>query len=123
MKNLVVIALFFISFSGLAQDKAAIMGKWSYKDASGKETMDAEELKMVTTMFKDLSLEFKENEVLLTMMGKTEPAQWSFSEKDPNIITVVSKTGKNSQMVITKLDEKELIISIGRAGPFIMTKS
>ncbi|MES2747694.1 MAG: hypothetical protein V4648_04915 [Bacteroidota bacterium] len=123
MKNLVAVALFFISFSGFAQDKATIMGKWSYKDAFGKETMDAEDLKMVTTMFKDLSLEFKESEVLLTMMGKTEPAQWSFSEKDPNIITVVSKTGKNSQMVITKLDEKELIISIGRAGPFIMTKS
>ena len=124
MKNLVVlVGLFFISFSGFAQDKTAIMGKWTFKDAYAKDTMSAEDLKMVTTMFKDLRLEFKDNEVLLTMMGKTEPAQWSFSEKDPKIITVVSKTGKNSQLVITKLDEKELIVSFGKAGPFILTKS
>lgn len=122
-KTLLIIGLLFLSLSNFAQDKTTILGKWTFKDAHGKESMEADELKMVMTMFKDLSLEFKETEVVLTLMGKSEPAQWSFSETDTKIIDTVSKTGKKAQLTITKFDEKEMVITIGRAGPFVMSKS
>lgn len=122
-KTVLIIGLFFLSLSNFAQDKNTILGKWTFKDAHDKESMEADELKMVMTMFKDLSLEFKATEVVLTMMGKSEPAQWSFSETDTKIIDTVSKTGKKAQMTITKFDEKEMVITIGRAGPFVMSKS
>lgn len=122
-KTVLIIGLLFLSLSNFAQDKNTIIGKWTFKDAHDKESMEADELKMVMTMFKDLSLEFKETEVVLTLMGKSEPAQWSFSEADPKIIDTVSKTGKKAQLTITKFDEKEMVITIGRAGPFVMSKS
>jgi len=122
-KTLLIIGLLFLSLSNFAQDKNTILGKWTFKDAHGKESMEADELKMVMTMFKDLSLEFKETEVVLTMMGKSEPAPWSFSENDNKIINTTSKTGKQAQMIISKFDEKEMVITIGRAGPFVMSKS
>jgi hypothetical protein len=122
-KTVLIIGLLFLSLSNFAQDKNTILGKWTFKDAHDKESMEADELKMVMTMFKDLSLEFKESEVVLTMMGKSEPAQWSFSETDTKIIDTVSKTGKKAQLTIAKFDEKEMVITIGRAGPFVMSKS
>ena len=122
-KTILIIGLLFLSISNFAQDKNTIMGKWTFKDAQNKESMEADELKMVMTMFKDLSLEFKETEVVLTMMGKSEPAPWSFSESDNKIINTTSKTGKQTQMIISKFDEKEMVITIGRAGPFVMSKS
>lgn len=122
-KAIVFLCLFFVSISNFAQDKTTILGKWNFKEAYGKESMDAEELKMVTTMFKDFGLEFKESEVVLTMMGKSEAAQWNFSEKDTKIINTVSKTGKKADLVIAKFDEKEMVITVGRAGPFVLTKA
>lgn len=122
-KTLLIIGLLFLSLSNFAQDKTTILGKWTFKDVHEKESLEAEELKMVTTMFKDLSLEFKETELVLTLMGKSEPAQWSFSEADTKIIDTVSKTGKKAQLTISKFDEKEMVITIGRAGPFVMSKS
>ena len=122
-KTILIIGLLFLSISNYAQDKNTIIGKWTFKDAQNKESMEADELEMVMTMFKDLGLEFKETELVLTMMGKSEPAEWSFSENDTKIINTVSKTGKKAQLIITKFDEKEMVITIGRAGPFVMSKS
>ncbi len=122
-KTILVIGLLFLSLSNFAQDKNTIMGKWTFKDVQNKESMEADELKMVMTMFKDLGLEFKETELVLTMMGKSEPAEWSFSENDTKIINTVSKTGKKAQLIIAKFEEKEMVITIGRAGPFVMSKS
>ncbi len=121
-KTILVIGLLFLSISNFAQDKNTIMGKWTFKDVQNKESMEADELKMVMTMFKDLGLEFKETELVLTMMGKSEPAEWSFSEDDTKIINTVSKTGKKAQLIIAKFEEKEMVITIGRAGPFVMSK-
>lgn len=124
MKKIVLlIGLLFISFSGFSQDNNSILGKWTFKDVDQKETLEAEEIKMVSEMFKDFSLEFKEKQVVLTMMGKSEPAQWSFSEKDNKIINTVSKTGKKADLIITKFEEKEMVIKVGKAGPFVMSKS
>lgn len=122
-KTVLIIGLLFLSISNFAQDKNSIMGKWTFKDVQDKESMEADELKMVTTMFKDLGLEFKETELVLTMMGKSEPAEWSFSENDTKIINTISQKGKKAQLTISKFDEKEMVITIGRAGPFVMSKS
>jgi hypothetical protein len=73
-------------------------------------------------MFKDFTLDFKEKEVILTLMGKSEAAQWSFDESDPKIINTVSKTGKKAKLVIIKFDEKEMVIELGKT-PFILSKS
>lgn len=122
-KAILIIGLLFLSLSNFAQDKNTILGKWTFKDVQNKESMEADELEMVMTMFKDLGLEFKETELVLTMMGKSEPAEWSFSEDDTKIINTVSKTGSKAKLIIDRFDEKEMVITIGRAGPFVMSKS
>lgn len=122
MKNIIAIICFlFISLSSLAQEKKAILGKWTYKDVYEKEKMDKQELEMTAMMFNGFSLDFKENELVLTLMGKVEPAQWSFDELDPNIINTISKTGKKVQLVILKQEEKELVIVLGKT-PFVLTR-
>lgn len=122
-KAVLFVGLLFLSLSNFAQDKASLIGKWTFKDVLEKESLEADELKMVMTMFKDLSLEFKETDVVLSMMGKSEAAPWSFDPKDTKIINTTSKTGKQSQITISKFDAKEMVITIGRVGPFVMSKS
>lgn len=123
MKNIIVtICVLFISFSNFAQDKKAILGKWTYKEIYEKEKLEKEELEMTEMMFKGFSLDFKEKEVVLSLMGKSEPAQWSFDESDPKIINTVSKSGKKAKLKIIKLDDKELIIELGGAA-FVLAKS
>ena len=48
-KAVLIIGLLFISLSNFAQDKNTILGKWTFKDAHDKESMEADELKMVMT--------------------------------------------------------------------------
>lgn len=123
MKHFIVtICFLFISLSGLAQEKKSIIGKWTYKEIYEKEKLEKENLEMTEMMFKDFSLDFKENELTLTLMGKSEPAQWSFDAADSNIINTISKTGKKAKLVIIKMDEKELIIELGKT-PFVLLKS
>lgn len=122
MKNIIVTLVLFISLSNFAQDKKAILGKWTYKEIYGKENLEKEELEMTEMMFKEFSLDFKESEVVLSLMGKSEPAQWSFDETDPKIINTVSKKGKNAKLKIIKLDDKELVIELGQTA-FVLSKS
>lgn len=121
-KTILIIGLLFLSISNFAQDKNTILGKWTYKDVYQKENIEQENLEMTMMMFKDFTLDFKEKEVILTLMGKSEPAQWSFDESDPKIINTVSKTGKKAKLFIIKLDEKEMVIELGKT-PFILSKS
>lgn len=121
-KTVLIISLLFISLSNFAQDKNTILGKWTYKDVYQKETLEQENLEVTMMMFKDFTLDFKEKEVILTLMGKSEPAQWSFDESDPKIINTISKTGKKAKLIIIKLDDKELVIEMGKT-PFILSKT
>lgn len=121
-KTILIIGLLLLSISNFAQDKNTILGKWTYKDVYQKENLEQENLEMTMMMFKDFTLDFKEKEVILTLMGKSEPAQWSFDESDPKIINTVSKTGKKAKLVIIKFDEKEMVIELGKT-PFILSKS
>lgn len=121
-KALGFIGLLLISFSGFAQDKTALLGKWSFKEVYEKETMEAEKAARVATMFAGMSMEFKENDALLDMMGKTESAAWQFSEKDPKTIVVTSKTGKVTEMNIIKLTEKELVLTFGKVATFVLDR-
>lgn len=123
MKNtLALIGLLFIGFSGLAQDKTPLLGKWVFREVYEKENVEAEKREGLTAMFADVKLEFGEKEALLTMMGRTETAQWQFSEADPKFILVTSKTGKVTQMELIKLDEKELVITFGKAGTLVLVR-
>ncbi|MCZ8089748.1 hypothetical protein [Flavobacterium sp.] len=121
-KTILIIGLLFLSISNFAQDKNTILGKWTYKDVYQKESQEQENLEITMMMFKDFTLDFKEKEVILTLMGKSEAAQWSFDESDPKIINTVSKTGKKAKLVIIKFDEKEMVIELGKT-PFILSKS
>ncbi|MFC4816409.1 MULTISPECIES: hypothetical protein [unclassified Flavobacterium] len=123
MKNIIVtICILFFSLSSLAQEKKAIIGKWTYKEIYEKEKQEEENLAMTEMMFKGFSLDFKESEMILTLMGKSEAAQWSFDADNSNIINTVSKTGKKAKLVIIKLDESELVIELGNT-PFVLSKS
>lgn len=123
MKNILIwVAVLLIGFSGLAQDKKPLLGKWKFKEVYQKDTIEPEKAERLTTMFTDMSLEINESEALLTAIGRTESAQWHFSETDPKIINVVSKTGKVTEMKIIKIDDKELVATFGKAGTFVFSK-
>lgn len=122
-KALLIIGFLLITLTGFAQEKQALLGKWMFREVYQKENIEAEKAARLTTMFTDMMMEIKDNEALLTMIGRTESAQWSFSEKNPKIINVVSKTGKTTEMEIIKLDAKELVITFGKAGALVLVKA
>ena len=78
---------------------------------------------MVNEMFKNLSLEITAKEISISLFGKSEKSEYTIPKDKPNVIQLTSKTGQSVEVEIIKKEEKQIVVKIGRAGPFVLVKA
>ncbi|MEN9337338.1 MAG: hypothetical protein RLZZ500_2325 [Bacteroidota bacterium] len=122
-KATVVIAFLLVSMINFAQETNTLIGKWMFKEPYEIEKFEAEELKMVNEMFKNLMLEITAKEITISLFGKSEKSEYVIPKDKPNVIQLTSTTGKSVEVEIIKKEEKQIVVKIGRAGPFVLVKA
>lgn len=122
-KATVVIAFLLVSMINFAQETNTLIGKWTFKEPYEVEKFEAEELKMVNEMFKNLTLDITAKEITISLFGKSEKSEYTITKDKPNVIQLTSKTGKSVEVEIIKKDEKQIVVKIGKVGPFVLEKA
>ena len=122
-KATVVIAFLLVSMINFAQETNTLIGKWTFKEPYEVEKFEAEELKMVNEMFKNLTLDITAKEITISLFGKSEKSEYTIPKDKPNVIQLTSKTGQSVEVEILKKEEKQIVVKIGRAGPFVLVKA
>jgi hypothetical protein len=122
-KLLLLVAILLAGPLAISQNAKQIIGKWVFADILEKEKLDAQSIELTTKFFKDFTLNFREDgTTTLVMLKKAEDGSYEFDKTDDKKLNVTSKNGKVNTLTIVKLDDKQLAISMGDAGAFLMNK-
>jgi hypothetical protein len=123
-KKILFVALLLAACTvGFAQNAKLIIGKWAYVDLYDKSAIDEQGQQMMTMLFGQMTISFgPDNTMLLAMRKKPEVGTYAFDKTNDTLLTATSATGKQMNFTIVKLNEKELIFTMGDAGTMVMKK-
>lgn len=111
----------FFAVSAFAQTEAKLVGKWGFVDFQDSPDLDKETREMGMMMFKEFTLEFTaDKKAIISLMGKSDTATWKLS--DEKTVAVTTDKGKSVNMPLTKVDDKELIISLDGKVAMVMKR-
>jgi hypothetical protein len=120
--KITLIVLSFITITFKAQTSDSILGKWKFKGIYNAEKIDSTSLKMLNTLFSNLSIYLKpNNHYNYFFMVKEEEGSWSF-DRNTKKLTMLANKGTESQLEIIQVTSKTLILSIGNGKSFILEK-
>lgn len=124
MKKIFMLA--FLLLAGqtiLAQNSKLIIGKWAYVSLQDSPDMDDQSKQMMDMLFKNLSINFRtDNTMTLAMRNKPEHGTYAFDKNDQAKVTATSATGKEMNLTVVKLNEKELVLTLDQAGTLVLNK-
>lgn len=124
MKKIVLMVIILLAGPiGMSQNSKKIIGKWAFADLYEKEKMDAESIEMTNMLFKDFAINFREDGTMtLMMLKKNENGQYKFDPANDNQFAIISASGKSKDATIVKIDDKQMIVSLGDTGAMVLNK-
>jgi len=120
--KLLFLILLFLNTSLNSQTTDSLIGKWKFKDIYNSEKIDSASLKMLRSMFADITLYFKANKHYKAFMFKKEEGDWNY-DGSLSKLTMVANKGTQSQLEIIGLTSNTLIMSIGKDKSFILERT
>lgn len=111
-----------ISLSVKSQTTDSLIGKWKFKEIYNVEKIDSASLKMLRSMFANMTMYFKADKHYKVFMFKTEEGDWNYDESSGKL-TMIANKGTQSQLEILKLTGNTLTASIGKDKSFILEKT
>lgn len=124
MKRIFLVALLFVAgLAGVAQNAKLIVGKWAYVDLYDKTAIDEQGQQMLTMLFGQMTISFRpDNTVSVQLRKKPDPGVYTFDKSNDKVIKVTSDSGKEMTFTIVRLNESELVFTMGDSGTLVMKK-